>query len=778
MSLKQFILRSCLGVLGIFPAVTRAQQSELVIRAQDRNTWSTKTHPVQTADVRTVILEGSFSDRRMRRILSGLRQFPLLSELRFTGHTMEFVPREVMSFPALRTLVIAHSDELDVDSLLLMGAAMPDLRTLAVGIQSAQMAPLVPTTVQGFDTLILVGPAIPLDASAPWPPVLPDDYSRTVHMEEIRRKWERSELLPVVYLLPKDTELRAGMGSSTQSPEGYRSSPVSWFRHLQMSDSGIAMRSGPDQHIAPPVPALHPTAGEVVVPPDEASVVNCGRYGTQLIIPADAFTDRNGLLLKEPVTLRYTELRDPVDFIFSGIPMSFPNEQGMSYFRSAGMFELRASAKGEEVFLREDTDIQIRFASTSPGDEFVFWKLDEDTGEWTQEGQAPEEIAPVQEELPRLTRAETKFQKELIRLDRYSDPTPLDERFNSPDYTYTRKERKEKMVKVKAGDSMRRLDKLIRIRKIRRAGPDRQLVFEIDYVRNLHPEMTAFRGARWILPDQPDLRSFRKQYGGRNGYSDIRIAPSGEGVEIQLKTDTGLVAIQAKPAKITGTGRRAEIKEFGDRYPIYERQLHKREKIFAKRALKNLNAGDRIPVRDTRWRNELCYKRVRRSMNHEERALTPEQWMDRYYEKRRAFVRVMAGRPADGNGVYRMLSVSGFGIFNCDQMSRLQDPVLASVTYTDKGELVRVETAYLVSVSANAVVTYHNAFGLNPGNMFISPADTDYLVLVHPDKSVSLVGKEAINSQPIRETGKACFEIQRFPSSPATLDEVRNAIGS
>ena len=68
--------------------------------------------------------------------------------------------------------------------------------------------------------------------------------------------------------------------------------------------------------------------------------------GTKLMIPPSAFVDKNGKEVNGEIEIVYREYRDPVDFIFSNIPMSIMTNGELYPFNSAGMFKILAYKNG------------------------------------------------------------------------------------------------------------------------------------------------------------------------------------------------------------------------------------------------------------------------------------------------------------------------------------------------------------------------------------------------------------------------------------------------
>ena len=106
--------------------------------------------------------------------------------------------------------------------------------------------------------------------------------------------------------------------------------------------------------------------------------------GLVLRIPDAAFETAKGVIYYGPITVKYRAFNNPVDFVFSGIPMSFSDETGWDYFQSLKMFEVRVfNENEEELRLRKGKPIKAEFRSTNSLD-FKGWYLDTAQQKWKE----------------------------------------------------------------------------------------------------------------------------------------------------------------------------------------------------------------------------------------------------------------------------------------------------------------------------------------------------------------------------------------------------------
>lgn len=82
---------------------------------------------------------------------------------------------------------------------------------------------------------------------------------------------------------------------------------------------------------------------------------------TNITIPANAFTHKDGSEVSGYIDISYTEFRNPSDFMLSGIPMSIQTPDGPGHFNSGGMLDIKAFQNKEELVLKTAPDKSIHF---------------------------------------------------------------------------------------------------------------------------------------------------------------------------------------------------------------------------------------------------------------------------------------------------------------------------------------------------------------------------------------------------------------------------------
>ena len=108
--------------------------------------------------------------------------------------------------------------------------------------------------------------------------------------------------------------------------------------------------------------------------------------GTKITIPSNAFIDANGTPINGKVAVNYREFHTVTDVVACGIPMRCSKGEEQGFLKTAGMFELRASADGQPLAIADGKKIEVDMASYKDGSEYDFYYFDEDKQAWQQTG--------------------------------------------------------------------------------------------------------------------------------------------------------------------------------------------------------------------------------------------------------------------------------------------------------------------------------------------------------------------------------------------------------
>ncbi|MCP4442157.1 MAG: hypothetical protein GY810_24870 [Aureispira sp.] len=85
--------------------------------------------------------------------------------------------------------------------------------------------------------------------------------------------------------------------------------------------------------------------------------------GSKVIIPAEAFIDKNGNPITGDVDIEYRELNDHVSMFLAGVPKSLNKHKQL---QSSGLVHIQGYQDGEPVYLKNDKKLAIELENTVP----------------------------------------------------------------------------------------------------------------------------------------------------------------------------------------------------------------------------------------------------------------------------------------------------------------------------------------------------------------------------------------------------------------------------
>lgn len=499
--------------------------------------------------------------------------------------------------------------------------------------------------------------------------------------------------------------------------------------------------------------------------------------GTKISIPANAFEDANGSPVAGNVDITYREFRDPVDIMLSGIPMKYDSGGVVGDFESAGMFEINASQNGNEVYLKEGQNVAVDFAVVDTASTFNFYRLDEQNG-WQyleSPGTVEQEKVPVTQQpqtalsaavgyyinnlrsvaAPVLSKDTTSFDR------RYSDTAYIanDKYRNRADDFYFKRKREAscKLYLRKSGSGKDYT--LVRVAGVK------------GYKKN--KEINVYDRYYWKIDGKMSGSQLRQEYGRKTGINDIRVLNEGGQYFLELKYSWGFKKIAAEPVKMDKHHKAESMSDIlkGHLFKQYTKRLDARRKKL-ERENSNIVASHQKSVKRATRDSAKVFERTKPMMNDSEATMEFSGWSNYVRaERERTMTAQQRAWAATGN-VYQALTVSGMGVYNCDQTRRLVNPV-SKVTNAVKvaGAAIVPFIVYVIDKARNMVLTYSGggapvkiSYGQNATNSLLMVDGSGNLYQSNPEQF-----KQGIES----ENGES-FEgtlISGPESSPQTVRE-------
>jgi hypothetical protein len=489
----------------------------------------------------------------------------------------------------------------------------------------------------------------------------------------------------------------------------------------------------PVRTIKPPIPNLDVPSANTQADAQKICEISLPS-GSHISIPAAALVDENGNPVQGKVDVRYREFKDQLDMLLAGIPMSY-DSGGVNYaLQSAGMFQIEVSQNGRPLKLARGKSVTASVPSSDKGN-YNLYVYDSAKNNWVYKQPLANKAADNWTAFFNGTKAYRTFSSYLESHRYYNgaaynyDTLSYMDRYNSPAYVQTQKFSYFYQLKKSGTDSNGQViyhysgwrkgfftfgTQRTRDNKVR-------LIFrEKSYYA--HPELNSFRNFSFITTNTYDYTDFREQY-VKKLWFDVRLEYHGEGsVTLWLKDNAGMHAIELELAKPVSTFKRKyEETHKAVVDAILERQYVSRKTALArtfirydKRILKTEVAFDRNIRKQLQHYTRLnqtaadkAYELAYHFMNPYEASLNREAWTGYVDSCNKVIVANEIKTQGFSSGIVRSFQMSGFGIYNCDQVRRLKSPVVTTLYFKDSsGNIAHASSSYVLTSSINGVLSY------------------------------------------------------------------------
>ncbi|MFI5204435.1 MAG: hypothetical protein ACHQF2_08050, partial [Flavobacteriales bacterium] len=125
------------------------------------------------------------------------------------------------------------------------------------------------------------------------------------------------------------------------------------------------------------------------------------------------------------------------------------------------------------------------------------------------------------------------------------------------------------------------------------------------------------------------------------------------------------------------------------------------------------------------------------------------------------------------SNIVRNLQLSCFGIFNCDQVNRLNDRVDITASYVNTNGDKITNMSMLMVIDRN----YNNAIPHFPGNFALGRNGRNILILTGSDGHIYTVGEQEFKKMQILKSGKYEFTVSDVTQQMKTMGEFRKILG-
>jgi hypothetical protein len=703
---------------------------------------------------------GLADDVNWTPMMTWLSQQSSLREIIFEDNGMDQLPEDLSLLSQLTTLTIAGNDNLDANQATEILKASKSIEKIHWELFSIDEVPFDIVEMPALKEVVVVSDEFADERISILEALSMDDVQRSEIVRPRDRTNPDAGSVKLILIRPQDVNISSPDFTAHIAPDN---TGLKEYKAAIRIDCPSNSFNRNYTSFKSPLPQANVTKEYYAVNSSNPTLITSEKTRTQIMIPEGAFIDASGNDVYGEVVVDYREFRDPVDFILSGIPMSFPKNDTMIFFKSAGMFEINASQNGQEVFLKDGQEIKMNFVSTDDQDEYNFYAYNDSSGSWEESFElrptTPDDLVA----LSGLTKAvESYLSRQRIRDGKgwnrtNPDNTSFDDRFESMRYRYQTKVMGQANTLGKAQIKNRISDEHVTLERPRKTKEGR-IVFDVQADQNTHPEMSRTGVQSWMLKEQMPINQFKQYYCKRKSYCDVRIKQEGDHYKIILKGDSGFTHFNVSPVRqlVDNKGHMTYV-EHPMRFGAYEKALDKRRKNFDK-YLAKINKETSRQYNKT---DEEIWRMLSQAMTPEEKKMTFEEWKVYCANMVENAKTIQKNTLADQNSMMLSLRLDGMGIFNCDQYQRLEDPVVVLADYVDQNKRnLRCDYVYLVDPKMNAVLIYDYAHELTPSKIAIDKSSEFRMVVLDNKGNFGYIDPNAVDTDALADYKEYTFEVE------------------
>ncbi|MCB0401199.1 MAG: leucine-rich repeat domain-containing protein [Flavobacteriales bacterium] len=488
--------------------------------------------------------------------------------------------------------------------------------------------------------------------------------------------------------------------------------------------------------------------------------------GSQIIVPENAFLDKNGQVVKGNVTLSYREFNDPIEIAFSGIPMGYDSAGTINPFQSGGMIEIRATRNGEPLYVNPQSKITVNMVSNTSDASFNLYSMD-DGEEWVYKGKdsiaaldgslivnkrfeydnrnatIPMPVIPVVKSGLSLEKGDAKWKRKKGYIQIYAT------NYNYRLISFLASSNKD----IKAFTELRELNRYDWKIDAQDLNKEKHRYDSlIQFVKGFNNRMNNWRNSA------NDIDTITKEYkllAGANLIEDFWITPNNKADNFLLKFlicgDT--TSFEVVPA-VSSSNPKIIQRKFKTIFNKYDKALEKRR---GKWAEIDLYHGDYL-------------KQYRQDMEKYQADLIEfNRDRDGYLAGLRQEI---SNYEASSYNFTRSFSIDGFGYWNCDVFKRMESPKpLLAKMVGQEDEKLNIKELMVADITKNGVLRYST-----PGRQLYDAKSKNAIIAFLAEGEIALLTPDAVESIPLYTHGAvAKFEV--FKTDEITIGEIKKRIG-
>lgn len=490
--------------------------------------------------------------------------------------------------------------------------------------------------------------------------------------------------------------------------------------------------------------------------------------GTSLVIPANAFMDKRGIVVSDSVTVSFDSFRTLEDVIKSGIIMNYGN----GALKTAGMFTLEGESNGQKVFVRPQRPLQVKFKVDPTIGSSDFFKLDSVTNTWSK----LKPIVETQNKVDSLKRSEIiknsvkrnhpycwkeNVEKLIPYLDLFDKPVedvPLYwERFVDVNYIG------EKHILKLINDPQKYEDQLHIKLHLLEQHKKKGLWFTVTFDKKFTPEFEMFKDV--IFKYEGNSTEVPIDYLFSDPVHDIALVKRDEKLMLKIKNSVQMIDMPVKVLnhermeipmdKIDDSYtqytsiRENRIKVINDslkqtpayqKYIFYEQTLGKKPKQLYSISSFFYKGFYKKHVYDDIKKNIglNLTKGLRTRLNQALEETNFDSLYQVYYQLEWDKYQKRIEGLSQQEKLYLTFNIAGFGTYNADQVKRINAKVAIDVLYhTADGKVVQGVKTMLLDEDLGSVIYYQNGYmGYDAHHIAVSKVSKSKLFVITEDDKV------------------------------------------
>ena len=455
--------------------------------------------------------------------------------------------------------------------------------------------------------------------------------------------------------------------------------------------------------------------------------------GSTIVVPKNAFVDINGNSLNGEIELRYREFHDPIDFMLSGIPMTYDSAGTEYTFESAGMIEIYGYQNGQPVELGDDKPIRIEMHPKDGSSRFNLYELDTSSGDWEYKGKT-----------------------ELVSED-------MDESIGAPSVTYkdsnedviTATMKTKEAIEVTKTELAIAKKEVIEHKKTQPSKPkssinkDRQ--FDLDVDPKEFPELKNYSSITFEV-DANDRNFSADVY--EIEWEDISLSEKEKGKSYYLTLFKGSAKRTFSVFPIfEGADYKKAMVEFNQKFTAYEKELDKR-------ISKEKNIKEKYEKQMKIYETELAMEKKRQADFEKNQAA--------YFAQVKQDQKNILGI----NIVARAFEVTRFGTWNCDSPVSKPSGAKVNASFADNvGVSLGLHNVNLIEKNKNAVFTYDES---QFNNFKFNPEEENTIVAFTANNNIAIIKPIYFKDMPKEK--KHQFEMEIIDVKSMTVTNVKEKL--